>query len=127
MREIFEKILKQFPEAKGIAIIGVDDNRTFDFGCDCPQCQAEREILKQAKEKAEQELKQENPCTEMDLFQIGNTVLLPIEDSPECVISAVNGDEIELTWFDVNYHIQTQKFSKQTLKLAIICNSFNEK
>lgn len=36
MREIFEKILKQFPEAKGIAIIGVDDNRTFDFGCDCP-------------------------------------------------------------------------------------------
>jgi hypothetical protein len=127
MKEIFEKILKQFPEAKGIAIIGVDDNRTFDFGCDCPQCQAEREILKQAKEKAEQELKQENPCTEMDLFQIGNTVLLPIEDSPECVISAVNGDEIELTWFDVNYHIQTQKFSKQTLKLAIICDSFNEK
>lgn len=63
----------------------------------------------------------------MDLFQIGNTVLLPIEDSPECVISAVNGDEIELTWFDVNYHIQTQKFSKQTLKLAIICDSFNEK
>ena len=127
MKEIFEKILKQFPEAKGIAIIGVDDNRTFDFGCDCSQCQAEREILKQAKEKAEQELKQENPCTEMDLFQIGNTVLLPIEDSPECVISAVNGDEIELTWFDVNYHIQTQKFSKQTLKLAIICDSFNEK
>lgn len=127
MKEIFEKILKQFPEAKGIAIIGVDDNRTFDFGCDCPQCQAEREILKQAKEKAEQELKQENPCTEMDLFQIGNTVLLPIEDSPECVISAVNGDEIELIWFDVNYHIQTQKFSKQTLKLAIICDSFNEK
>lgn len=127
MKEIFEKILKQFPEAKGIAIIGVDDNKTFDFGCNCPQCQAEREILKQAKENAEQELKQENPCTEMDLFQIGNTVLLPIEDSPECVISAVNGDEIELTWFDVNYHIQTQKFSKQTLKLAIICDSFNER
>lgn len=127
MKEIFEKILKQFPEAKGIAIIGVDDNRTFDFGCDCPQCQAEREILKQAKENAEQEIKQENPCTEMDLFQIGNTVLLPIEDSPECVISAINGDEIELTWFDVNYHIQTQKFSKQTLKLAIICDSFNER
>lgn len=127
MKEIFEKILKQFPEAKGIAIIGVDDNKTFDFGCNCPQCQAEREILKHAKENAEQELKQKNPCTEMDLFQIGNTVLLPIEDSPECVISAVNGDEIELTWFDVNYHIQTQKFSKQTLKLAIICDSFNER
>lgn len=127
MREILEKIRKQFPEAKGIAIIGVDDNRTFDSGCDCPQCQAEREMLKQTKENVEQEIKQENPCMEMDLFQIGNTVLLPIEDSPECVISAVNGDEIELTWFDVNYHIQTQKFSKKTLKLAIICDRFDEK
>ena len=120
MKEIFEKILKQFPEAKGIAIIGVDDNKTFDFGCDCPQCQAEREILKQAKENAEQELKQENPCTEMDLFQIGNTVLLPLVDSPECLITEVSGNVITLLWFDSEQCIQKAKFTKQELKLASI-------
>lgn len=123
MKEIFEKILKQFPEAKGIAIIGVDGNRTFDFGCDCPQCQAEREILKQAKEKAEQE----NSCTEMDLFQIGNTVLLPLADSPECLITEVSGNIITLLWFDSEQCIQKAKFTKQELKLAIICDRFTEK
>lgn len=127
MKEIFEKILKQFPEAKGIAIIGVDDNRTFDFGCDCPQCQAEREMLKQTKENVEQEIKQENPCNEMDLFQIGNTVLLPLADSPECLITEVSGNVITLLWFDSEQCIQKAKFTKQELKLAIICDRFAEK
>ena len=42
MEEILRKIREQFPEARGIAIIGVDGNRTIDMECNCPQCQAER-------------------------------------------------------------------------------------
>lgn len=127
MEEILRKIREQFPEARGIAIIGVDGNRTIDMECNCPQCQAEHEMLKQTKENVEQEIKQENPCNEMDLFQIGNTVLLPLTDSPECLITEVSGNVITLLWFDSEQCIQKAKFTKQELKLAIICDRFAEK
>lgn len=118
MKEIFEKILKQFPEAKGIAIIGVDGNRTIDMECNCPQCQAER-----AEQQAKKQSEEIEASDDIFKFEIGDVVKIPVMDVPEmCVRNSYLSDDnnvyVICNWFDVDLCLQEETFNQAQLKLV---------
>lgn len=109
MKEILEKIKKQFPDVKGIAIIGVDtDNELKDQKID--------KMEDKEDENPKEEIKPE--------FVIGDTVRVPVVESPEMCVSEIFIDVSEeiteifykVHYFDVNQHLCTETFNELELE-----------
>lgn len=118
MEEILRKIREQFPEARGIAIIGVDGNRTIDMECNCPQCQTER-----AEQQAKKQSEEIEAFDDIFKFEIGDVVKIPVMDVPEmCVRNSYLSDDnnvyVICNWFDVDLCLQEETFNQAQLKLV---------
>lgn len=118
MEEILRKIREQFPEARGIAIIGVDGNRTIDMECNCPKCQAER-----AEQQAKKQSEEIEASDDIFKFEIGDVVKIPVMDVPEmCVRNSYLSDDnnvyVICNWFDVDLCLQEETFNQAQLKLV---------
>lgn len=114
MKEILEKIKEQFPDAKGIAIIGVDTDNELKG------------------QKIDKNTEDENPKEEIKpKFAIGDTVRVPVVESPEMCIFEIFMDASEETteifynvhYFDVNQHLCTETFNE--LELVPVINIVN--
>ena len=116
MKEILEQIRKEYPNVKGIAIIGTDE--IDGLQCNCPQCQAER-----AEQEAKKQSEEIEASDDMFKFEIGDVVKVPVIEAPEmCVRNSYLSDDnnvyVICNWFDVDLCLQEETFNQAQLKLV---------